>query len=735
MLGPLELSDKGEPVSLGGTRQRATLGFLLLNANRVVATSQLLNALWAVEEAPTSARKILQNAIWGLRGALSCGNRVAGAAVLQTRTPGYLLSVDPDEVDLFRFHRLAQEGRAELTSGSPATATRLLNEALALWSGPPLADLAETGIAWSELTALENARLDVLEDHFEAELACGHHHSVLSSLEALVESEPLRERLCGQLMLALYRCGRQADALAVYGRVRSGLVENLGLEPGASLQNLQRAILVQDASLLPPELVRPAPIRMAVQKTTEVANRRAEQSGGQFVAERANVSALMVRTRFEGDHDDVDRSLESAAAMIRTAVECLGGTIAASIGSVSLALFGLPDERDDDADRAVRAALAVQDVLGAWDAERGLAVHAVVGTGEALVRYRSDAPGSVPAVNGALLDQCHSRLLDVPAGEIRVCDRTWRRTTGTITYEQPGDPGAGWRAVDSRTGIAGQDAVPDHEPELEVLRGLLERTRNRERAHLVTVLGESGIGKTRFTTEFRRRVEAEADHAFLVVRAPARGGTALAVHAQMLTAQCGIRPGEPTETARSKLTARVRGLVGEQRMAELLPPLLMLLESPEEADAGEVLAAWRELLREIALERPLVIVVDDLHHADEQVLDFIESLAESIKAAPLLVIAVAQPELLDRRPGWAGGKRQATAITFDPLSDKDIDSLLELLMSTVDGPLPVDWKEPVERRNYLRVLLRLATSARKADDVRLELARHGWPTEQRARTA
>ncbi|MYT29946.1 MULTISPECIES: BTAD domain-containing putative transcriptional regulator [unclassified Streptomyces] len=251
ILGPLEALADDRPIGLGGTKQRATLGFLLLQANHVVATSQLLGALWAADDAPTTARKILHNAVSGIRGALSggYGAHVARSAALLTRPPGYVMQVDPELVDLHLFEKWAGVGREKLTQGLLEEAARLLREALALWRGPVLADLVEAGVDWPELAAVQHARLDVLEDYFEAQLGCGRHHRVLTELEAMVKAEPLRERSCGQLMLALYRCGRQADALSVYRRMRDGLVENLGLEPGRGLKRLQQAILAQDPVL------------------------------------------------------------------------------------------------------------------------------------------------------------------------------------------------------------------------------------------------------------------------------------------------------------------------------------------------------------------------------------------------------------------------------------------------------------------------------------------------------
>ncbi|MFD7245687.1 BTAD domain-containing putative transcriptional regulator [Streptomyces massasporeus] len=253
LLGPLEVEPAGGPpgslVDLGGHRQRAVLAYLLLHANKVVSTSQMLSALWADDEAPMTARKILQNAVWKLRGVLSRPPRSEQSPELLTRAPGYLLRVPQQRVDLLDYEQRVVTGRAALAAGDVEPARRSLGEALALWRGPVLSDLVEEGICWPELTALQNRRLDVLEDHFEAALACGRHQLVLPDLESLVAAEPLRERASGQLMVALYRCGRQAEALAVFGRVRTALVEGLGLEPGRELHRLQQAILTQDPTL------------------------------------------------------------------------------------------------------------------------------------------------------------------------------------------------------------------------------------------------------------------------------------------------------------------------------------------------------------------------------------------------------------------------------------------------------------------------------------------------------
>ncbi|MCX3291660.1 BTAD domain-containing putative transcriptional regulator [Streptomyces sp. NEAU-H22] len=260
VLGPLDVVSGGRSLPLGGVKQRAVLALLLLHANRVVATSRLLEALWPEDARPVTARKMVQNAVWGLRTLLESGDGQGHEVPrLLTRAPGYVLRVDPEQLDATRFERAVAAGRARLDAGEAAEAAGLLREALAEWRGSALSDLAEQGVEWAELTALRQLRLDAMEDRFEAELACGRHHAVLGELASLAGAEPLRERLCGQLMLALYRCGRQAEALSVFSRVRLALVEEYGLEPSTALQTLQHRILRHDQALACPTGVRAEP--------------------------------------------------------------------------------------------------------------------------------------------------------------------------------------------------------------------------------------------------------------------------------------------------------------------------------------------------------------------------------------------------------------------------------------------------------------------------------------------
>jgi predicted ATPase/DNA-binding SARP family transcriptional activator len=253
ILGPVEVTDGGDPVSIPGAKERRLLALLAISAGRVVSADRLVSELWGAD-LPRDPANALQAAVSRLRKAL--GPR--GPETVVTRSPGYLLDVDPDAVDARVFERLVAEGRRRLAN-QPAEAVQPLTEALALWRGAPLVEVADTDMGRVEAARLEEARLGAEEDRADALLAVGRHADVVGELEALVRAQPFRERRWGQLMLALYRSGRQAEALGAYQEARRALVEELGLEPSPHLGRLEAAILAQDPALSPPPAAEPAP--------------------------------------------------------------------------------------------------------------------------------------------------------------------------------------------------------------------------------------------------------------------------------------------------------------------------------------------------------------------------------------------------------------------------------------------------------------------------------------------
>jgi len=239
LLGPLEVAGDEGSLALGGTKQRSLLAMLLLHANQVVSTDRLIDALWGASP-PFTCGKSIQVYVSRLRKAMA-DNR------LVTRAPGYVVYVDPTELDLSRFEQLVAEARR----ASPESASAKLREALSLWRGPPLADLAYEQFAQAEIARLEEMRLGAVEQRLEADLALGRHAELVAELETLVARHPLRERFRHQLMLALYRSERQAEALQAYRQARQELSDELGLEPSEALKQLEAAILRQDPGLAP----------------------------------------------------------------------------------------------------------------------------------------------------------------------------------------------------------------------------------------------------------------------------------------------------------------------------------------------------------------------------------------------------------------------------------------------------------------------------------------------------
>jgi WD40 repeat protein/DNA-binding SARP family transcriptional activator len=259
VLGPLEVEADNGPVALGGPKERLLLALLLTRPNQVVPVEALIGGLWGDRPPPTAA-KTLQSHVKRLRRVLEPG-RARGVAgeVLVTRQPGYLLRVAPGALDATRFEELAAKARRALSDGRADAAASLLGEALGLWRGQAFEEFTDSDVAAAEADRLAELRLGAVEDRIEADLRLGRHRELVAELEGLVRDHSLRERLWAQLMLALYRSGRQADALLAYQRARSVLVEELGIDPGAELRRLHAAVLAQDPGLDSPPPVEPGP--------------------------------------------------------------------------------------------------------------------------------------------------------------------------------------------------------------------------------------------------------------------------------------------------------------------------------------------------------------------------------------------------------------------------------------------------------------------------------------------
>ncbi len=299
ILGPLEAVADGRLLPLGGVKQRAVLALLLLDAGRVVPTDRLIDALWSGSP-PATANASLQNFISQLRKAL-------GPEAIETRPPGYRVQIGNGQLDLARVRRLVDDAR---TSDLPRRA-RLLREALELWRGDPLAELAFESFAQPEIARLSELQISLLEERLEADLAIGRHAEVVSELDELVRRHPLRERLRAQLMLALYRSGRQADALEVYRQGREALVEGLGLEPSPLLRRIHASILRQETA---PATEGATPVRDHFEEVAE-----ALLGGRLTVVVGAEAEPLAVelarRFGFEAEHVELPRISQAIATL------------------------------------------------------------------------------------------------------------------------------------------------------------------------------------------------------------------------------------------------------------------------------------------------------------------------------------------------------------------------------------------------------------------------------------
>lgn len=729
VLGPLELSNAGSLMEVHGTKQGAALGYLLFNVNRVVSTSELLDVLWPTGETPNSARKILHNAIWGLRGVLTGDDSVEDRASLTTRPPGYVLQLEPRHVDLHEFRRLAACGHAQLGVGEYGHAAGTLAEALGLWRGAVLADLVEAGFGWPELAAVESTRINAKEDYFDAELGRGRHHGVLREIEATAEQENLRERLCGQLMLALYRSGRQTDALDAYNRMRARLVDDLGLEPGMALQGLQSAILRHDAHLrvephepvvvgasvarqasgfahhpetpgvprtVPGSVAGPAeattsvvPVPLVQAPTTSPAGPHTAVDGDDVVVLHREVLSVLMAQASVGvgvDPDPVrlDRTISAFRSTFQHAMELLGGSLAAGTDSSPVAWF--PGGVDlSAAERAVSAALAV---LG--PAIDPLSVRAAVATGEAVL-FRP--PGSTEdrfVLSGPVADDCQALLARTAPGTARACATTRELTAGVVTYGPASGSGSRVRAAHWQSVTHPSIPILDRGWELDVLDGLIDRCRHRDVSQLVTLLGDAGVGKTRLVRELERRAIAKWDTIEFLTTGPGATTTPYGPLRDLILTLCAVDPGMSGLERVAALRALVTTYVVDLAAAEQLIVALSDIVAPTEGGppgpmptVAALAAAAVALLRAVAADRPVVLFVDDAHELGDPVLDFLSGLTVNAGPPALMVIVASRPDLIRRRPDWGGGHPHASTITLTPLSNTVIDRLADMVASGV----------------------------------------------------
>ena len=613
LLGPLEVLSDGQPLPIGGSKQRGVLALLLLAPNEVVSTDRLIDEVWGPRP-PKSVEASLQNCISNLRA-------VIGRELIETRPPGYVLNVDAGSVDALRFEHAVDASR-ELDPPERAAALR---EALALWRGQPLGDLEFEGTARAAVSRLDELRLAALEQRIEAELALGHHDAILGEIEALAIRHPARERLRHLQMLALYRAGRQRDALRVYQEVRLELLEEFGLEPSESLRTLERMIIGHDPALRLSPDARAGSLREPLKRNVVV--------------------AIMEIVDLDGAGPAARRAAAAALAEIAMVIERHGGSVQQLLAEELVAVFGAPQAHDDDTSRALRAVIEAREAVP----PRFVVLTAVERLGG----------------ESTELDAVRRLLSHAAPGDLMLGPEALRLVPKAVDVV-PHESGDGYRVLrfDPRAEPFARNLeapIVGRGRELAQLDAAFDRVARDGSACRVVLAGDAGIGKTRLARAFLERIGSAAT--VLTGRCPAYGAGAALRPLQQILDQLG-----PVES-----------LLADQPDAERISARLREWSFSE---PSETFWALRRVLEASAARSPVVLVFEDVHWAAPTFLDFVEYLV-GWAAGPLFVLCVARPELLEARPAW-----REDAIFLEPMSPAEAQELVAALpeSSALDKP-------------------------------------------------
>ncbi len=440
VLGNFEIIDHEELIPIGGIYPKATLAFLLLHSNSIVPVSGILKALWPSDQ-PATGRKMLHNAVSRLRGILAENEIGEESTFLLTHSPGYFLRVPSGNLDLTRFRSQAAAGHAQLLATDWEEAAVTLRGALDLWRGPALLDLTEAGMVWPEIDALENARLDVLEDWAEALLAMGSYAEVIREVEAHGGTNFARERMTAQLMQALYHAGRQSDALGVYQHTRTSLIEQFGLDPSPVLRDLERAILHHDLPSLPPFSAatseKKGDPRTGSHPVVSLDGPQRAGSGedpGAVVVDlhpesphandRVQMAVAVVLALPRAAESDGDESLEDHVEdVVRTETLRSGSLVAGNLGALWLITSWAGATDPPAAQRMMRCVTAIRDRLRASVPGRaGLKVKAAVTAGDAQLCAVSGS--GAPRIPGSSVNRALRMLDHAEPDAIILCDES-----------------------------------------------------------------------------------------------------------------------------------------------------------------------------------------------------------------------------------------------------------------------------------------------------------------------
>lgn len=626
VLGPVEVLRDGEPVRLGGERQRALLAVLLMHANELVRRDWLIEELFTddVRDRANAAQAVVSR----LRRAL---HDERSQDVLVTRPGGYILRAPEADLDAAQFELWLKQGRELLAERRPGPAAERLRAGLALWRGDALADVAFVDVLQPYIRRLEEARVCALEARVSADLELGRHSELIGELEGLLGKEPLRESLAGQLMLALYRCGRQADALEVYQRTRTRLIDELGLEPGPALRILQQQVLEHAPALAAPVHVPREP--PGVVGATEAARRRV-----------VTVVSVGIAPPEGLDPEVLAAIMASCFSEARLPVSRHGGSLLRLQGSELMALFGLERVHEDDALRAVRAATEIRDRLRAQ-----LEQPPRIGLSTGLVL----AGGTASGVTGEPLIQA-SRLqrLSRP-GDILLTHETQRLVRDAVEVSPVASAAFRLDSFDPAAPAFTRCLdlpIVGRQRELSLLREAWARAVAESQCILFTVLGEAGVGKSRLAAELFTGLTSGAT----ILRGRCLPYGEGITFWPVLEALTGVG-GDDADRLRANL-----GNGGSGMPAELFLEV-------------------RRLLERRARTRPLILHVDDLQWAEPLLLDLLEHLVDLSRGAPILLLCAARLELLQEHPDWGGGKVNSTTALLEPLAARECEQLIDQL--------------------------------------------------------
>ena len=652
VLGPLEVTDNGRQIDLAGGKQRALLCALLLDANRVVSVDRLIDALWD-EAPPETAVKAVQVHVSQLRKAI--GDRI------ERRGGGYLVAVDADELDVLEFTDLVERGE--------------YRAALRLWRGSPLSELGGARFAAGEIARLEELRVNCLERRIDGDLAAGHGAELVGELESLVHRHPLRERLRAQLMLALYRSGRQADALEAFHAARAALVDELGIEPGRELRRLHQRILNQDVDL---DAITARPRASEEEQGNE--DPPAVTAARRETRKTVTVLCVVIEAAGAGearlDPEALRHMLGRVTHEIRAAVARHEGTVVSDAGDTVTGIFGIPAAHEDDSVRALRAAAEIAAAADGLASELAdtrsvvLGVGVGVSTGEVVVGGDLQPAGEPLSVATRLARRSAN-------GDVLLDDQTHRLARGDVGARAANGAYILVNAAPVTPGRGGgrRSAIVGRERELRRLNDAFAQAVADGSCQLFTILGAAGVGKSRLVDEFL----AEIDHA-RVCRGrclPYGEGITYWPVLEIVRDAVGIDDGDSPDDALDRLTSALAATDDPQRLARNLAELIGLSDGVLSAEDARI--AVRVLIETLARAEPAIIVFDDIHWGESAFLDLVEHLAEWIRGSATLLVCLARPELLDERHAWGGGKLNATSILLEPLSDAESARLIDNL--------------------------------------------------------